>query len=94
MKLSVAIALAGGQEVVPLELQGEPTVAEAIAAAALATRFPAIDLSACRYGLWGREVAAGVKLREGDRVELLRPLQADPKESRRRRVSQARDKNR
>ena len=92
MKVSVAVALPGRQEVVPLELAGEPTVIDAIAAAALPERFPALDVAACRYGLWGREVEASMKLREGDRVELLRPLEADPKDARRRRVAKARGK--
>jgi putative ubiquitin-RnfH superfamily antitoxin RatB of RatAB toxin-antitoxin module len=94
MKVSVAIALADRQEVVALELAGEPTIADAVAAARVPERFATFDLGACRFGLWGREVAAGTKLREGDRIELLRPLRADPKEARRDRVSAARDKKR
>ena len=87
MKVSVAIALADRQEVVPLELAGTPTVQDAIEAARVAERAAPTDLSGCRFGLWGREVAAGTKLREGDRVEVLRPLQADPKDARRKRVA-------
>jgi uncharacterized protein len=94
LKVSVAIALAERQEVVGLDLPGEPTVADAVSAAALGERFASLDLSACRYGLWGREVAAGMKLREGDRVEVLRPLLADPKESRRQRVARERGRGR
>jgi putative ubiquitin-RnfH superfamily antitoxin RatB of RatAB toxin-antitoxin module len=92
MKLSVVIALAEGQEVVDLELPGEPTVADAVSAARVAQRFAPLELSGCRFGLWGREAMAGTKLREGDRVELLRPLQADPKDARRKRATAARGK--
>jgi len=94
VKLSVAIALAGRQDVVRLDLPGEPSVADAIAAAGVSVRFPALDLHACRFGLWGREVRAETVLREGDRVEVLRPLLADPKEARRKRVAAMRGKER
>jgi len=90
VKVSVAIALRDRQEVVGLDLPGQPTVADAVSAAVLGERFASLDLSACRYGVWGREVAREVKLREGDRVEVLRPLLADPKASRRQRVARER----
>jgi putative ubiquitin-RnfH superfamily antitoxin RatB of RatAB toxin-antitoxin module len=90
VKVSVAIAWPHRQEVVSLDLEGEPTVADAVAAASAAACLAQADLAACGFGLWGREVAAGTKLREGDRVELLRPLQADPKDARRKRVAAGR----
>ena len=39
------------------------------------------------YAVFGRRVAADAPLRDGDRVELLRPLRMDPKEARRRRAA-------
>ncbi|RYD17005.1 MAG: RnfH family protein [Lysobacteraceae bacterium] len=45
-----------------------------------------IDATRLDAGIWSRPVARDVPLREGDRVELYRPLKADPKESRRRRA--------
>jgi putative ubiquitin-RnfH superfamily antitoxin RatB of RatAB toxin-antitoxin module len=93
MKISVAVALRGRQEVIALDLEGEPSVAEAVAAARVPERFPEFDLASCRFALWGREVPAGRKLREGDRIELLRPLLADPKAARRERVARSRGKD-
>lgn len=55
------------------------TIADAVAQSA-------IDIPAdWAYGVWGRLREASHVLREGDRLELLRPLAVDPKEARRRR---------
>lgn len=51
---------------------------------------PEIDLARERIGVHGRLVALADVLREGDRVEILRPLAADPKMGRRRRAQSAR----
>ena len=86
MRVTVAVALPGRQEVVPLELAQGATVGDALLAAGLAARFPGEDLAALDVGVWGMRVARDTELREGDRVELYRALQADPKELRRRRA--------
>ena len=86
MRVTVAVALPGRQEVVAVELPDAATVADALQAAGLATRFPGLDLAALDAGVWGSRVTRETALREGDRVELYRPLEADPKEMRRRRV--------
>ena len=86
MRVSVVVALPGRQEVIALELAQGASVADALAAAQLATRFPELDLPALRYGIWGREAGPATKLREGDRVEVYRKLKADPKDQRRARA--------
>lgn len=47
---------------------------------------PEIDLSVCRIGIYGKLKTLDTVLREHDRVEVYRPLMADPKESRRKRA--------
>lgn len=47
---------------------------------------PEIDLEACRVGVYGKLKTLDAILREGDRVEIYRPLVADPKDSRRKRA--------
>ena len=47
------------------------------------------ELAALAAGIWSRPVPRHALLRDGDRVELYRPLRADPKESRRRRAERA-----
>jgi putative ubiquitin-RnfH superfamily antitoxin RatB of RatAB toxin-antitoxin module len=86
MRVTVAFALAGRQEVFEVDLAAGATLADAIAAAPLGARFPGVDLDSLDAGIWGVRAARDTLLREGDRVELYRPLQADPKEMRRRRV--------
>jgi putative ubiquitin-RnfH superfamily antitoxin RatB of RatAB toxin-antitoxin module len=86
MRVSVAVALASRQEVIDLDLAARATVADAIAAARLDERFPGVDFSAMRTGIWSRAAGAATRLREGDRVELYRPLEADPKDMRRTRA--------
>ena len=61
------------------------TVADAIVASGLEQEF-GIDTANLAAGIWSGPVARDVRLDEGDRVELYRPLEADPKDSRRRRA--------
>jgi putative ubiquitin-RnfH superfamily antitoxin RatB of RatAB toxin-antitoxin module len=52
----------------------------------LSEAFPREDLAALQAGVWGKPVARDHRVREGDRVELYRPLEIDPKEARRLKV--------
>lgn len=86
MRVTVAVALPGRQEVIELDLADPATVADAIEAAELARRFPGVDFASMATGIWSRAAQPATRLREGDRVELYRPLEADPKDMRRRRA--------
>jgi putative ubiquitin-RnfH superfamily antitoxin RatB of RatAB toxin-antitoxin module len=86
MKVSVALALADRQEVVELELGEGATAREAVDASCLQQRFPDVDLGAMRLGIWSRPCEPEARLREGDRVELYRPLAMDAKAMRRARI--------
>lgn len=63
------------------------TVAMALEAAAELPIFKGLELWTLAVGVYGEEVKSDHLLRDGDRVELYRPLQADPKDSRRMRAS-------
>ena len=78
------------QELVAVRLASGSDVAAAIAASGIAEAFPHDDLDACDTGIWGRVVPRSARLRNGDRVELYRPLFMDPREARRRRALQER----
>ena len=84
LHVSVAAALPGRQEVVELDLPDGSRVADAIAASRLIERYP--ELGGAQAGIWSRKCAADTPLRDGDRVELYRPLVADAKQMRRARV--------
>jgi len=81
MKLRVEVvrALARSQRVVRVELAPGATARDAIGAAGL-------DEPYATLGRFGKRIEPGTVLRDGDRVELLRPLVADPREARRRRA--------
>ena len=84
LRVSVVAALPDRQEVVELELPDGSRVSDAVAAARIAERFP--ELARAVAGIWSRQCAPDTPLRDGDRVELYRPLVADPKQMRRARV--------
>lgn len=86
MKVLVAIAGAERQDVYELELPEGATVSDALAGVNLTQRDPSFDLASYRVGVWSRPGTVDTRLREGDRVELYRPLVADPKQMRRARA--------
>lgn len=63
------------------------TVEEAIQLSGVLRRFPEIDLSVQRVGIFGKLAKMHAVLQEGDRVEIYRQITADPKAVRRRRVT-------
>jgi putative ubiquitin-RnfH superfamily antitoxin RatB of RatAB toxin-antitoxin module len=81
MKVEVVLAWPRRFESVLLELPGNATVADAVQSSGL----PPDGVVA--YAVHGLRVEPLQALRDGDRVEMLRPLQADPKDARRRRAA-------
>ena len=69
------------------------TVEDALRQAAADPDFAGIDVTRAAIGIFGTIASAGEMLRDGDRVEIYRPLAADPKIARRERVRQARRRN-
>src|SRR5687768_4701200 len=61
------------------------TIEQAIIQSGILQDIPGIDLAAQPVGIFGKKRALDTVLRERDRIEIYRPLVADPKESRRRR---------
>lgn len=68
-----------------VELAPGATVLQALQASGLAGAFPELDLREAGVGVWGRKARLDQALRDGDRVEVYRPLQVDPKLARRER---------
>jgi uncharacterized protein len=83
LEVEVVFALPGRQELVTVLLDGGATVAEAIESSSLPQAFPDTDFSCCAVGIWGRRVARDQPLNDGDRVEIYRLLERDPREARR-----------
>jgi hypothetical protein len=86
--LHVEVVYAGvrGQACYALSVEQGTTVADAIRRSGVLQAFSEIDLARQRVGVHGTLVGLAQVLRDGDRVEIYRPLSADPKEARRKRV--------
>ncbi len=84
--VTVVWATPDRQDIVALTLPAGATVGEAVACSGLVER-RGIDPGAVCTGVGGRRVRIDAVLRDGDRVEILRPLAVDPKEARRLRAA-------
>ena len=78
MNVSVAYTEPGKQAWKMLDLPEGITVREAIEASGLLQQFPHIDLARQRIGIFGKPAKPDAPLREGDRVEIYRPIICDP----------------
>lgn len=93
--IEVAYALPERQVILDVDAQCGITVEEAVKASGILDEFPEIDLESARLGVFGKMVKGSVTLNEGDRVEIYRPLIADPKEARKKRAAEGKQlKNR
>ncbi len=84
ISVEVVCALPARQRVAALRVAAGTTAREAVRASGLAAAFPELDLERCPLGIYGRVVSGEQVLGAGDRVEVYRPLLADPREARRR----------
>lgn len=84
--IEVVYALADRQWRRRVELPPGATIREAIAASGLLASFPELSIEEGMVGVWYRVRPLDTPLREGDRVEIYRPLRADPKQARRERT--------
>lgn len=94
INIEVAYALPTKQSIVDVALQEGTTVQQAIEASNILEQFPEIDLKATKVGIWSRVVKLSDTLIDGDRIEIYRPLIADPKEIRKRRAEKAKEEGR
>jgi len=86
MRIEVAYARPDRQRLVTVELAAGATARDAVRESGLAVEFPEIDSERAPLGVFGRACSGDTVLRAGDRVEIYRPLQIDPKEARRKRA--------
>lgn len=96
IEVEVAYARPDKQKIIALSVAPGTTALQAAELSGICSEFPEIDLAQAKLGLFGKHFGTkGMKpadqypLRRHDRVEIYRPLIADPKEVRRRRAEQA-----
>jgi len=86
--IEIAYAKPARQELIELKLPQGSTVQQAIEASGLLQRYPEIELAKTKVGVYGKLVRLDTALREKDRIEVYRPLIADPKEVRKQRAAE------
>ena len=83
MQIEVVFALATRQVLQEVTVCEGATVADVIAVSGIARQFADHDMDALQAGVWGQPVDRARFVRDGDRIELFRPLEMDPREARR-----------
>ncbi|MDX1636005.1 MAG: RnfH family protein [Marinobacter sp.] len=84
MKVEVAYATPEKQRIIALEVADGTTAVEAVRQSGITEVFPEIDPDSNDMGIFGKVIKSPAEhpLRDGDRVELYRPLKIDPKQAR------------
>jgi putative ubiquitin-RnfH superfamily antitoxin RatB of RatAB toxin-antitoxin module len=85
--VEVAYALPHQQLIIPVQVASNTTAEEAIKLSGIMSKFSEIDLSVNQIGIFGKLTKLETPLRHLDRVEIYRPLIADPKEVRKQRAA-------
>jgi putative ubiquitin-RnfH superfamily antitoxin RatB of RatAB toxin-antitoxin module len=89
--VEVAYALPRRQLILDLQVDEGTTAEQAIHASGILEQFPGIDLQHNKVGIFGKPCRLTDTLRNGDRVEIYRPLIADPKEIRNQRAARGKE---
>ena len=88
MIVEVAYALPDKQSLISIEIKNGSTLKEAIEASGILETFEQIDLTRDRVGIFAKFASLDTILRDKDRVEIYRPLIADPKKARKDRAAE------
>ena len=83
LQVEVVWATKDAQEIVELLVADGQTVEGAIRESGIYDKYPRNSLEDADVGIWGRVVSRDTRVRDGDRVEIYRPLEMDPREARR-----------
>lgn len=89
IQVEVVYALPNEQRVLSLMVEPHSSVEDIIQQSGVLALYPEIDLTINKVGVFSRNVKLNATVNEGDRIEIYRPLLADPKEIRRKRAEQA-----
>lgn len=90
--VEVSYALAERQAILALDVPEGTTALEAAQQSGITDKFEGIDLDNAKLGIFAKVVSPKQVLRDGDRVEIYRPLIADPKEVRKARAARAKER--
>lgn len=88
INVEVVYAMAQKQVVRKVNVDAGTTLGAAIVQSGIMMDFPDLELENAKVGVYGKAVSMVTVIKEGDRIEIYRPLIADPKEVRRRRAAE------
>lgn len=94
LKIEVAYALPDEQSLLTVHVAEGADIQTCIEQSGILHRHSDIDLSNNKVGIWSRSKKLSDPVKEGDRIEIYRPLIADPKDVRRRRAEKAKEEGR
>ena len=86
LTVEIIYALPSEQYLIALQVTGGTTLEQSILQSGILNRYPEIDLTRQKVGIFSRFVDLAALVNDGDRIEIYRPLTIDPKEARRARA--------
>lgn len=94
IQIEVVYGLAHKQKLLSLPVAEGTSIEQAIIESGIMNLFPEIDLKVNKVGVWNKAVKLSETVQDLDRIEVYRPLIADPKEVRKRRAEKAKEEGR
>jgi putative ubiquitin-RnfH superfamily antitoxin RatB of RatAB toxin-antitoxin module len=94
IQIEIVYGLPNRQELITILVDNETSVEQGIIESGILSVFEEIDLTVNKVGIWNRLAKLTDNLRDLDRIEIYRPLLADPKEVRKRRAEKAKEEGR
>lgn len=91
INIELIYALPDEQDLIAIQVEAGTNVEQAIEQSGLLKRYPQINLQENKVGIFSKVTQLDTILREGDRIEIYRPLIADPKEVRKRKAAMQKD---
>jgi len=88
LDVEVCYAMSNKQELVRIRLSQGATLQQGLDASGLLGKYPEIDVKKNKFGIWNKLSKLDAALRDKDRIEIYRPLIADPKEVRKQRAAE------
>ncbi|MCC4833188.1 RnfH family protein [Shewanella sp. 1_MG-2023] len=92
--VDVIYALPTQQKIITISVMPGTTFIEAVKQSNIVSFFPEIDLEKVKLGVFSRQAKHDEVLQQGQRIEIYRPLIADPKDVRRKRAEKAKEEGR
>ncbi|ASP37270.1 RnfH family protein [Bacterioplanes sanyensis] len=91
VEVEVAYALPHKQRILSVKVEEGSSLLDAVRASGIEGEFPELDLTQAKFGIFGKASRAPEKdtVRQGDRIEIYRPLLIDPKQARANRAAKA-----